>query len=292
MFWTVLKRAAREFNQDNIQRYAAALAYYTVFSLAPLLLIAISVAGLAFGRQAAEGRIVQEISDLVGVTSAHAVQAMIQNAWRPGAGLLAVLVGIATLFAGASGALNEMKAALDRIWKTVPKKQNWLYWTVSQLVSFAFLLGIGFLLLVSLILSALISAMGAFFSSHLPVPEWALHVTNDLMSFVLISLLFSGIFKWLPDAIIRWRDVWVGGMLTSALFTVGKFGLGLYLGRSGITSAFGAAASLAIILIWIYYSSLIMYFGAEFTRAWAEEHGEQVVTREWGGGQASEGMPA
>lgn len=281
-YWELLKETVTEFSRDNIQRYSAALAYYTAFSIAPLLLIAISVAGLVFGREAAEGRIVQQISDLIGTESAIAVQSMIRNAWKPATGLFATAAGVVTLLLGASGVLNELKGALNLIWRVTPRKKDFKYWIFSQLTSFAFLLGVGFLLLVSLLLSAIVGAMGSFFSYILPVPEFVLQFVNFALSFSITTLMFMAIFKWLPDVQIAWRDVWLGAVVTSALFTLGHLLLGIYLGKSGVTSTFGAAASLAVILVWIYYSSIIVYFGAEFTKVFSNRYGSHLLAREAG----------
>lgn len=276
--WRLLKHAARKWNDDAVPRYAAALSYYTFFSLAPLLTITIAVAGIFFGRDAAEGRIYDELRGFIGPDSASAVEAIVEGAWKPGKDLLAMGIGILTLLIGATGVLNELKSALDRIWGVRGPRDIKLI-LLDQTRLLGFLLGIGFLLVVSLILSASIVALGRLYGAWLPWPEPVLHALELALEWSLIIFVFAAIFKWLPDAKIAWKDVWTGATFTSFLFLAGKFLLGLYLGLSGITSVYGAAGSLVVILLWVYYSALIFYFGAEFTKVYADTFGSHVKGR-------------
>lgn len=277
----LLKDTFWEWFDDNVQRHGAALAYYTVFSLAPLLIIAIAIAGLAFGQEAAQGQIMDQIKSLLGVEGAKAVQTMIENAREPGAGIVATIFGIIMLVFGATGAFAQLQESLNAIWGVAPKPGRGILGVVKdRFMSFAMVVGIGFLLLVSLLLSAALAALGKFFSHLLPVPEGVLHALNFLLSFLVITLLFAMMYKVLPDVKIVWRDVWIGAAMTALLFTLGKFLIGLYLGKSGVASAYGAAGSLVLILLWVYYSSQILLFGAELTYAYANKYGSRIEPAE------------
>src|SRR5438477_5877869 len=273
----MLKEAFKDWNEDDAPRLGAALSYYTIFSIAPLLLISIAVAGLVFGHEAAQGRIVEQIQGLVGRSAAEAVQSMLENARKPGQGILATLSGALTLLFGAGGAFNELRSALDTVWAIPPSPKGGLKLIVRErLASFAMVLVVGFLLLVSLVVSAGLSALelkGAFPGSGL-----VLEVLNVAVSLAVITVLFALIFKYLPDAHppVAWKDVWVGAFITAALFTAGKFGIGLYLGHSSVASAYGAAGSLVLLLVWVYYSAQILFFGAELTQVWARRHGSRL----------------
>ena len=254
----------------------AALAYYTVFSMAPLLLVAIAIAGLVFGRQAAEGQIVQQIGGVVGTKSAEAVQALVQNAWKPATGVIATIIGIVTLLFGATGVFGELQDALDRIWKGKKQSNRPIIGLLKdRFVSFTMVLGVGFLLLVSLILSAGLSAVSTFLSGKFLGAAYALQVLNTLVSFVVSTLLFGMMYKILPDLPVQWRDVWLGAIITSLFFAIGKYFIGLYLGTSSISSTFGAAGSLVVILVWVYCSAQIFLFGAEFTQVYSQNRKEK-----------------
>jgi membrane protein len=273
----MLKEAFKDWSEDNAPRLGAALSYYTIFSIAPLLLISIAVAGLVFGQAAAQGRIVAEIQGLIGREAAESVQAMLENARKPGQGIMATVFGAVTLLFGAGGAFNELRAALDMIWEIPPRKGGGIKALLRErLASFAMVLVVGFLLLVSLVLSALLSAFevkGVF-----PGSIVMLQVLNNAVSLAVITVLFALIFKYLPDAHppVAWKDIWVGAFITAALFTAGKFAIGLYLGRSSVASAYGAAGSLVLLLIWVYYSAQILFFGAELTQVYARRHGSRL----------------
>jgi membrane protein len=253
----------------------AALAYYTIFSIAPLLLIAISVAGLAFGVEAALGEVVGQLQGLMGEPAAHAIQGMLENANRPGAGLFSTFVGTVLLMVGATTVLAELQQALDRIWRAPqrPGRSGVLSLLRARLLSFSLILAIGFLILVSLLFTAATAALsrrlGAVFV------EWQVvtNVVDLVVSLALMTGLFALIYKLLPRAHIAWRDVWLGAAVTAALFTVGKLLIAFYIGTSGVTSMFGAAGAFAVLLMWVYYSAQIFLLGAEFTRVYAHRLG-------------------
>lgn len=279
--WDLLKKTSSKWSEDKVPRLGAALAYYTVFSLAPLLIIVIAIAGLVFGQEAAQGQIVEQIKGLVGEQSAHAIQTMIQRAQKPSTGMLAAAFTVLMLLLGASGVFGQLQDALNTIWGVAPKPGRGLFGTLKdRFVSFLAVLGTGFLLLVSLVVSALLAAIGRAFQAWLPAPEALLHGLNVLVSFGVITLLFAMIFKVLPDAKVAWRDVWIGAVVTALLFTIGKYLIGLYLGRREVSTTYGAGASLVIVLLWVYYASQILLFGAEFTAVYASEYGSRIVPAE------------
>jgi membrane protein len=272
----LLKITLWEWNNDGVPRMGAALAYYSIFSLAPLLVIAIAIAGLALGVKAAEGGISAEIQGLVGVDGAYAIQTMIQSADTPGHSAIASIVGVFVLFLGASKIFSEMRDDLNTIWHVRPEVTSGVWNMIrSRFLGCGMVLGIGFLSLVSLLLSALITALAIYIGSLLPVPAVFLEFVDFLVSFSSMTVLFAFIFKILPNIDIPWSDVKAGAVLTSLLFTVGKFAIGFYIGKSALASAYGATGSLVIIVAWIYYSALILYFGAEFTRVYATRIGSR-----------------
>ncbi|MBD3883649.1 YihY/virulence factor BrkB family protein [Phormidium tenue FACHB-886] len=274
----LLKETAEEYQTDRVSLWAAALAYYTMFSLAPLLLIAIAIAGSIFGEEAVRGELVNQIQGLVGREGAEAIQSMIQSTQRPDSGgVIATLFGIATLLFGASGVFGQLQDALNTIWQVKPKPGlGWKSFIKSRFLSFAMVLVIGFLLLVSLVLSAVLSAVSTFFSSR--VPDFVIlgQFLNFALSFGVITLLFASIYKFLPDVRLPWKDLWVGAAVTSFLFTIGKFLIGLYLGSSSVSSTYGAAGSIVVILIWVFYSAQILLIGAEFTQVYARRRGSGI----------------
>ena len=276
----LLKTAYLEWSKDKAPRMSAALAYYTIFSLAPLLIIAIAIAGLAFGMQAAQGEIAEQIEGLIGRDGAKAVESMIQSAHKPAHGVIGSLIGVFVLFLGASGVFSEMQDALNSIWHVNPdSKAGVLNLIKERFLSFGMVLGIGFLLLVSLLLSALLAAIVKYLGGIFPVLAVLLESLDFLLSVLSITVLFAMIFKLLPSIKIAWSDVWVGAALTSLLFTTGKFVIGFYIGKSVSASAYGAAGSLVVVVAWIYYSALLLYFGAEFTRVYARTLGSQARER-------------
>jgi membrane protein len=269
----MLKQAARDWSEDDAPQLGAALAYYTIFSIAPLLLIAITIAGLFFGEEAVRGQIVDQIDHVVGRSGAETVQEMLKSARKPETGSIAGIVGFVTLLIGASGVFNQLRNALNKVWEVpTPKTKGILGLIKQRFASFMMILVIGFLLLVSLILSAGLSAMGGAFGAAGPV----LQLVNFVVSFAVVTLLFAAIFKILPDTDIEWRDVWFGAGLTSVLFVIGKYAIGLYLGKSSVASAHGAAGSLVVLLVWVYYAAQILFFGAEVTQVYASNHGSRL----------------
>lgn len=280
----LVKNTFSAWSDDNVPRLGASLAYYTALSLAPLIVVVLGVAGLAFGPQAVQGQLVWEIQDTVGYQGAKFVEQLIQSAYRPASGIIATVLGLITLFFGATSVVMELTDALNTIWH-VPKDpsqtglKSMVRMAKQRAVSFAMVLGIGFLLLVSLFVSAWISAMGHFFANMLPVTEPVLHAGYFVISFLVITFLFAVIYKALPDVRLQWSDVAIGAAVTSLLFTLGKLLLGLYLGKSTIASTYGAAGSFVIILVWVYYSAQIFFLGAEFTRVYTQEFGSQLTSR-------------
>ena len=285
----VLKQTVKDWVDDKAPRLGAALAYYTVFSIAPLIVIVIAIAGIWFGREAAQQQIVDQIAGLVGQKGAEGISGMLQAANKPKEGMIASALAVVTLVFGATGVFIQLQDALNTIWEVKPKPGRGIMGFIRQrLLSLAMVFGIGFLLLVSLVMSAGLAAAGKWFSGAMPGGEELWHVLNFLISFVVIAALFTLMFKYLPDVKIAWKDVWLGGTLTALLFTVGKFALGMYLGRSSVSSAYGAAGSLVILLLWIYYSAQILFLGAEFTQVYANRFGKKLEPADnamWAPGQ-------
>ena len=280
--WQLLKATVAQWLEDQPFQLSSSLSYYTLFSLAPLLIITIAIAGFAFGRQAAQQEIVGTIQGMIGQQSAEAVQGMIQNASsQPKTGIIATVVGIVTLILGAGGVVGQLQTSLNTIWGVAPKPGQGIFGFLRQrFISFAMVSGIGFLLLVSLVVSAALSSLTRWIGTVFGGAQVIAHAFDVIVSFVLVTALFGIIYKFLPDVRIKWRDVWTGAALTSMLFTIGKFLIGLYLGHSAISSTYGAAGSIIAVLLWVYYSSLIFFLGAEFTQVYATQYGSGVVPRE------------
>jgi len=270
----LLAKSWAEFNKDQAPRLGAALAYYTVLSLAPLLILLISIAGLVLGKEAAQGRLFGEIQGMVGKEGAAAIQGMIAGSNKPAAGIVASIIGFATLIFGASSVAGELKAALNIIWGRPADSGEGIVGMVTQRSkALGVVLGCGFLLLVSLVVSSGIAAAGTFFEGLLPIPEFVMQAVMFVVSLVVITGVFAVLFKYLPDVDVQWHDVLIGAAFTALLFTIGKFAIGMYLGKASFGSTFGAAGSLVIVLVWVYYSAQIFFFGAEFTQVYAEEYG-------------------
>lgn len=266
----LFKEAYNEWNADNGFRLGAAISYYTVFSLGPVLMITIYIAGLLFGQEAARGHLALQMSQLLGVEGAKAVEALLLNAKTESKGGWAAIVGTAALILGALGVFAELKSALNIVFRAEAKAPTGIKGFLrDRLLSFAMVLCVGFLLLVSLVVSAVLAAATKYFQGYLPLPEWILHISTVLVSLLIITALFAMIFKVLPDIHLEWRDVILGAGLTSLLFTIGKFLLGLYLGRSSFASSYGASGSVIVVMVWAYYSSAILFFGAEFAKVYA-----------------------
>jgi membrane protein len=271
-----LWEAFSAWQEDGAPRLGAALAYYTLFSVAPLLLIAIAVAGFVFGRDAALGRIVAELQSIVGHDAARTVQDLIEKSRRPEAGVVAALAALATLFLGATGVFVELKSALNAIWGAESPRVTVAGLVRGRLAAFALVLAVGFLLLVSLVVSAGLSALGAVFARYLADTATVLQALNVAVSLAVITALFALLFKYLPDVPVAWRDVWLGAAVAALLFTAGKFLIGLYLGRSTVASTYGAAASIVVLMIWVYYAAQIFFYGAELTKVSARRHARSL----------------
>jgi membrane protein len=278
----LLKASVRGFVDDDCPTMAAALSYYTVFSLPPLLLLILLLVGALMDPQDVHGTLQSQLQSLMGPGAGQAVRSILSHAELPGSqGLIATAVGIGALVLGATGVFGQLQAALNRAWQVEPDRSRGglRSFLVKRVFSFGMILGLAFLLLVSLVLSAALAAFGDRLGRMLPdgLSGSVLQAVNFGVSFAVISLVFAAIYRVLPDARIRWRDVWVGAVVTALLFVIGKTLIGIYLGRSNPGEAFGAAGSLALLLVWVYYSSMIVLFGAEFTQAWAERRGSGVV---------------
>ncbi|WP_349292108.1 YhjD/YihY/BrkB family envelope integrity protein [Noviherbaspirillum sp. L7-7A] len=270
--WHLIKAAVSSWVDDFAPSMGAALSYYTVFSLAPMLLIVIGVAGLIFGAEAARGEIVTQLRGLMGEQGAVAVEELLKSASDPGKGIFATIVGFVTLLVGATAVFAELQSSLDRIWRTpAPPNESGIWGIIrTRILSFGLILGLGFLMIVSLVLSAALAALGNWWGSYLGNWEFVLQALNFAVSFGVVTVLFAAIYKFMPHATIAWKNVWVGAIVTALLFTIGKFLIGLYIGKSGVASGFGAAGSFAVLLVWVYYSAQIFLLGAEFT--WVYSH--------------------
>jgi membrane protein len=275
--WTVVKDAATGFMDDKATRLSAAVAFYSILSIAPLFVIAVAIAGAVFGHDAATGALSDQLRGLVGDAGAQVAQTAVEHADKPKTGILASIIGIATLLLGASGVFGELQDALNTVWGVKPKPGGGIWRTIrTRFLSFGMVLVIGFLLLVSLVITTALSAAGKYVGDQLPGTPVLMHVVNFVVSYLVITLLFALIFKYLPDARISWRDVWFGALVTAGLFTLGKYLIGLYLGRAGVATPFGAAGSLVAFVVWLYYSGLIVFFGAELTESVARHAGRRI----------------
>jgi membrane protein len=278
--WDLIRRTGSNWHSVNAPRLGAALAYYTMLSTAPLVVLSIAICGLVFGRQAAQGQILGQIEEFVGYQGGQAIQEILRHAREPSSGYTAAAIGLLVLLWGASGVFGELHDSLNLVWGVETSGGSGLRGLIKyRFFSFAMVLAIGFLLLVSLLLSAGIAAAGKFLDNSLPVPEALLQLGNGLFSLVSITVLFALIYKLVPDVRIEWQDVWIGAAVTALLFSVGKFLIGFYLGKASLASTYGAAGSLVVFIVWVYYSAQIFFFGAEFTRTFAEEYGSRAKAR-------------
>jgi membrane protein len=273
--WIVLKGAFAGWWNDNVPRMGAALAYYTLFALAPILIVAIAVGGMVFGPETVRGEIVGQLAGLVGRDGARAVQTMLEGAGKSSSSIAVTVIGLITFFLGATGAFLELQADLDAVWRVKPKSRGTFLreLLMQRIISFGMVLGFAFLLLVSLIVSATLAAVYGYIGNIFPGIGLLWEAVNVAVSLGVITLLFAMIYKVVPDVKLTWGDVWVGALVTAGLFTVGKFLIGLYLGTSSFTSTYGAVGSVIVVLVWVYYSSQIVLLGAEFTRAYVEQFG-------------------
>ncbi len=275
--WKLVKQAGLSWIDHDATRLAAAVAFYSILSLAPLLILAVAIAGLVFSQDAARYELVQQMRGLVGEDGAKVIETALDNAKKPSEGILATVIGIATLLIGAAGVFGELHDAMNVVWevKPIPGQGVWRF-IRNKFLSFGMVLSIGFLLLVSLVLSTGLSAMGTYVVGLAPGVPFMMRILNFVVSLALVTGLFALLFRYLPDARIPWRHVWFGALVTALLFTLGKCLIGLYLSQAAVGSPFGAAGSLVVLVVWIYYSSLIIFFGAELTQAHAKEAGVEV----------------
>lgn len=277
-FYQILIQSLKDFANDNALKFSASLSYYTVFSIAPMLIIIIGLAGIFLGREAVEGEVYLQFAGLIGTTAAELLQTAIRNVEITGQGWLATGIGIVTLLVGATGVFTELQDSLNLIWSLKAKPGNGiLQYLINRVISFSMILTLGFLLIVSLLVNAVINLLSErLFSAH-ESWTWFVQVLNVTVIIATVTVLFAFMFKFLPDAKIRWKHVWAGALFTSALFMVGKLAIGYYLSNSAIATSFGAAGSMAIMLAWVYYSSAILFFGAEFTKNYSIRYGYKIV---------------
>ena len=276
--WKLLKDTFNGFVDDRIVKLSAALAYYTVFSIGPMIIVVIYIAGLVYGQEAIQGNVFHQLQSLIGSDAAAQIQQMIKNAALNGSGPIAATIGFITLLVGATSVFAEIQDSINMIWGLKPKpKKSWLKMIINRLISFSIIVSLGFILLVSLVVNGVIEALMDRLQARYPnITVILLYVINLLITFTVITTLFMVIFKVLPDALIKWKDVLVGSMVTAVLFMLGKFGITFYIGQSNVGSTYGAAGSLVVLLVWVYYSAIILYFGAEFTKAYATDYGSLI----------------
>lgn len=267
-FWGVIKAGLKGWWNDNVSRLGASLAYYTLFAIAPVLIVAIAIAGLVFGQDAVRGQIVHQVDGLIGMEGGRAVQALLRGASSHSAGVLATVLGSITFLLGATGAFLELQYALNTIWRVAPKSSASLRdFLLQRLISFGLVVAIGFLLLVSLAVSAALAAFSGWLNARVPGMAFVWMAVNLVISIGVTTVLFALVYKVLPDVDLDWPDVWIGAVMTSVLFTIGKTVIGLYIGHSSTASSYGAAGSVVVLLLWVYYSTQVVLLGAELTRA-------------------------
>lgn len=278
-----IKKVFQEFSADDILKYSASLAYYTVFSIAPLLVIVSALFGVFFGKEAMEGQVYQQLNHLVGSLAALQIQETIKNIHLNSNNYLASLVSIVILFIGATSIFGEIQDSLNKIWGLrIKTKRVWWKLILTRLLSFSLILSIGAIMIVSLVLNALVNAFGALIAKYLEnYSVYFIEITEAVFTFFITGFLFSLVFKILPDAKIKWKDVLLGGFVTAVFFTLGKLGIGYYLGKSNLSTLYGAAGSIIIFMVWVYYSSIILYLGAEFTKVHAKLYGGKIVPNEY-----------
>ena len=275
--WKLVKDSVSAWIEDFAPSMGAAISYYTVFSIAPLLLIVISIAGLVLGSEAASGKIFAQLEGMLGAEGAAAIQGMVKSASSDGKGTIGTIIGIVTVLIGATTVFNELQSALDRIWRAPAAAKKEGIWSLirARFLSFGMILAIGFLLLVSLVASAALSAFGEWYGGFFAGWEILMQVVNFVVSVGIVTVLFALIYKYMPRVKISWHDVWIGAGVTAVLFTIGKSLIGLYLGRAGVTSVYGAAGSFVLLLLWVYYSAQILFIGAEFTEVYSRRYGSR-----------------
>lgn len=281
--WQLLKDSFNGFSDDKVLKLSGSLAYFTVFSIGPMLIVMIFFADLFYGREAIEGTIYGQIKGFVGADAAAQIQAIIKNASLSGKSRVTGILGIITLLIGATGVFSEIQDSINTIWNLKPKpKKGWLKILINRLLSFSVVVGLGFILLVSLMITALVEALSnMLFKMFSDIAVTVVYVINLIITLAVITLLFGVIFKVLPDAKIKWKDVMTGAITTAVLFMIGEFAISFYIGSSNVGITYGTAGSLVIILLWIYYSAIILYFGAEFTKAYAATYGSRIEPNQY-----------
>jgi membrane protein len=283
ILWEIIKKSGAGFMNDKLMKLSAALSYYTIFSMGPLLLIIITLCSFFFGRDAVEGKVYAQLEGFVGHDTAIQLQSIIKHAAISGKSVLATVIGVALLVIGASSVFAEMQDSINMIWGVKPKPDSgWKSFLKNRLLSFSMIVSLGFLLLVSLAVSAIIEALGHQLQSTFPgLSTVVIYLINTLITLIITSFIFAVIFKVLPDANIRWKDVIIGSIATTILFLVGKFGISFYISKSNIGTTYGGAGSLIVLLLWVYYSAMILYFGAEFTKYYAIQLGDEIKPTEY-----------
>jgi len=282
--WRLIKEAFQEWNQDDASRLAAALAYYTVFSLAPLLVLVIAIASLIFDQATVREQIMAQMESLLGSSGTDVLSTVLENANRPGqsSGWVASIISLVLLLVGATGVLAQLQTSLNIVWNVKTRPDMGVMGFVrKRLLSLGMILVIGFLLLVSLVISSVVTGFSGYLQGLMPGLDALTQLINFVVSFGMITLLFALIYRFLPDVRIAWGDVWFGSAITALLFSLGKFLIGLYLGNSSIGSAYGAAGSVIVLLVWVFYSAQILFFGAEMTQVYARRHGSQIQPNEY-----------
>ncbi len=281
--FSYIKKVFKEFSADNILKYSASLAYYTVFSIAPLLVIISTLSAIFFGREAVQGQVYEQLEGLVGSVAAVQIQDIIKNIHLTGNNFFASVISVIILLIGATTLFGEVQDSFNKIWGLrIKAKKVWWKLILTRILSFSLILCIGFIMIVSLVLNALVSAFGKFIGRYIHnFSVYFIEITEALLSFLVATFLFSLMFKWLPDAKIKWKDVLFGGLITAIFFTLGKLAIGFYLGKSNLTTLYGAAGSIIIIMVWVYYSSIILYLGAEFTKVHAKLYGGKIYPNDF-----------
>ena len=281
--FSYIKKVFKEFSADNILKYSASLAYYTVFSIAPLLVIISTLSAIFFGQEAVQGQVYEQLEGLVGSVAAVQIQDIIKNIHLTGNNFFASVVSVIILLIGATTLFGEVQDSFNKIWGLrIKAKKVWWKLILTRLLSFSLILCIGFIMIVSLVLNALVSAFGKFIGRYIHnFSVYFIEITEALLSFLVATFLFSLMFKWLPDAKIKWKDVLFGGLITAVFFTLGKLAIGFYLGKSNLTTLYGAAGSIIVIMVWVYYSSIILYLGAEFTKVHAKLYGGKIYPNDF-----------
>lgn len=279
----IIKEVFKEFSADNIVKYSASLAYYTVFSIAPLLIVITTLFGFLFGKEAMQGQVYEQLNNLVGSEAAIQIQDIIKNIHLSKNSFFATVISLIILLIGATSIFGEIQDSINKIWGLRMKKHKvWWKLILTRLLSFSLILSIGIIMIVTLLLNAAVAAFGKFIGKFINnYSIYFIQITDGILSFVIVALLFALIFKILPDAKIGWKDVLFGGFFTAIFFTIGKMGISFYVSVSNITSLYGAAGSIIILMVWVYYSSIILYLGAEFTKVYAKLYGKNILPNEY-----------